>query len=115
MSRSGIYKMFTNPFYAGQIRQQDGTWTRGTHKPMVTLAEYDRVQKLLGRKGNPRSKQYDYCYKPLLTCGECQGSITAESKRKILKSTGQQRNTYFTTALTTKTKVVNRAQLKSGS
>lgn len=95
MSRSGIYKMFTNPFYAGQIRQQDGTWTVATHKAMVTLIEYDRVQRLLGRKGNPRAKHYDYCYKPLLTCGDCQGCITAETKRKIIKSTGEQKEYIF--------------------
>ncbi len=89
LGRSGIYKMFTNKFYAGLIRQQDGSWTKGAHKPMVTLEEYDRVQRLLGKKGNPREKQYDYCFKPLLVCGECSGSVTAESKRKRIKSTGE--------------------------
>lgn len=89
LSRSGIYKMFTNRFYCGQIKQQDGSWTIGSHKPMVTIAEYDRVQRLLGSKGNPRAKQYDFCYKPLLICGECQGSVTAETKDKRLKSTGE--------------------------
>ncbi len=89
LSRSGIYRMFTNKFYAGLIKQQDGTWTVGAHKPMVALAEYDRGQRLLGHKGNPRAKQYDFCYKPLLICGECQGSITAEIKSKRLKSTGE--------------------------
>ena len=88
LSRSGIYKMFSNKFYAGLIKQPDDTWTMGAHEPMVTLEEYDRVQRILGRKGNPRAKQYDFCYKPLLKCGECQGTITAEIKRKRLKSTG---------------------------
>ena len=88
MSRSGIYKMFTNKFYAGLIKLQDGTWTQGSHKAMVTLTEYDRVQRLLGNKGNPRAKQYNFCYKPLLICGECQGTVTAETKDKRIKSTG---------------------------
>ena len=96
MSRSGIYLMFNGKFYAGLVKQQDGTWTKGTHKVMVTLEEFDRVQRLLGRKGNPRAKQYDYCFKPLLTCGECQGSVTAETKRKIIKETGESKEyTYY--------------------
>ncbi len=95
MSRSGIYRMFTNEFYAGLIKQQDGSWDMGAHKPMVTTVEYDRVQRLLGRKGNPRAKVYDYCYKPLLVCGECHGSVTAESKRKKLKCTGEVREYIF--------------------
>jgi site-specific DNA recombinase len=88
-SRSGIYKMFANKFYAGLIKQQDGTWTKGTHTPMVTLEEYDRVQRLLGKKGNPRAKEHDFCFKPLLTCGECAGVVTAELKKKTIKSTGE--------------------------
>lgn len=89
LSRSCIYKMFSNRFYAGEIQQQDGTWTMGSHTPMVTLAEYDRVQRLLGNKGNPRAKKYDFCYKPLLVCGQCGGPITAETKDKRIKSTGE--------------------------
>lgn len=88
-SRSGIYKMFTNPFYSGLIKQQDGEWTKGAHKPMVTLEEFDRVQRLLGKKGNPRAKQYDFCFKPLLTCGECEGTVTAQTKHKTIKSKGE--------------------------
>ncbi len=95
LSRSGIYQMFTNKFYAGLIKQQDGAWTSGAHRPMVTLAEYDRVQRLLGRQGNPRAKQYDFCYKPLLICGECKGSITAEMKSKQIKSTGERKEYTF--------------------
>ena len=95
MSRSGIYLMFNGKFYAGLIKQQDEIWTKGAHEPMVTLEEFDRVQRLLGKKGNPRAKQYDYCFKPLLACGECQGSITAESKRKILKNTGETKEYIF--------------------
>lgn len=86
LSRSGIYGMFKNKFYAGLIKQQDGTWVMGTHEAMVTLDEFDRTQRLLGKKGNPRAKTYDYCYKPLLICGECQGTVTAESKNKFIKS-----------------------------
>ena len=95
MSRCSIYQIFTNKFYAGLIKQQDGTWTTGAHKPMVTLAEFDRVQRLLGRKGNPRAKQHDFCYKPLLICGECNGTITAEIKNKQIKSTGEMREYSF--------------------
>ena len=89
LSRSGIYRMFSNEFYAGLIKQQDGTWTKGTHTPMVTLEEYDRVQRMLGKKGNPRAKKYDFCFKPLLTCGECAGNVTAQHKKKTIKSTGE--------------------------
>jgi DNA invertase Pin-like site-specific DNA recombinase len=50
LSQSGIYKLLTNPFYAGMFAY-DGQLYQGRHEPMVTLEEYDRVQLLLGRKG----------------------------------------------------------------
>jgi len=54
--RAVIYRMFTQPFYYGQFEypQGSGQFYQGKHEPMITPAEYDRVQMLLGRKGNPR-------------------------------------------------------------
>ena len=46
ISYSGVYDLFTNPFYSGLIRHKDGLY-KGAHEPMVTMAEYDRVQSLL--------------------------------------------------------------------
>src|SRR5262249_17312073 len=53
LSRSGIYRIFTSPFYAGSFEYPVGSdhWFQGNHQPMVSGAEYDRVQTLLGSKG----------------------------------------------------------------
>jgi len=45
LSRSGIYKIFTNLFYIGII-ENNGVQYEGKHKRMITLEEYDRVQIL---------------------------------------------------------------------
>ncbi len=50
LSRSRIYKMFTDPFYCGLIRYK-GRLYPGKHEPMVTADEFDRVQLLLDKKG----------------------------------------------------------------
>src|SRR5487761_2251435 len=54
--RSSIYKIFTKPFYYGwfEFPKGSGQWYEGKHEPMITESEYDRVQTLLGRNGNPR-------------------------------------------------------------
>lgn len=90
LSRSALYGIFTNPFYAGQIRYL-GQLHQGSHKPMVTLAEYDRVQQILGRKGKPRPKKHEMTYRGPIVCGECGCTITAEVKQKYIKSTGETR------------------------
>ena len=53
LSKSGIYRIFTNLFYAG-IAKNKGVQYEGKHERMITLEEYDRVQILLFRK-NKRS------------------------------------------------------------
>ena len=93
MSRSTIYRIFTNPFYAG-ILPYKGLHLPGKHPAMVTLDEFDRVQILLGRKGKPRPNRYQYAYTGVMTCGECGGFVSATCKEKILRSTGT-RKTYI--------------------
>jgi len=79
LSLSGVYKVFTNPFYAGVIEWEGKTFP-GKHKPMVTLDEFDRVQVLLGRPGRPRPKRHEFAYTGMIRCGECGFSVTAEER-----------------------------------
>ena len=60
LSRSALYQIFTKPFYYGVFEYPVGSGKlyQGRHEPMVTEAEYERVQKLLGRTGNPRPKTH---------------------------------------------------------
>ena len=90
LSRSVIYKIFTSVFYTGNFEYK-GTVYKGNHKPMITLDEYDGVQKLLGRKGKPRPKTHAFAFTGVIRCGDpqCGCLITAEEKTKFIKSTGQ--------------------------
>lgn len=85
LSHSGIYRMFTNPFYCG-IFYRNGTLYKGSYKPMLTVEEFDRIQIILGRKGKPRPKSHRFAFTGLITCGECGSAITACMKQKTLKS-----------------------------
>jgi DNA invertase Pin-like site-specific DNA recombinase len=79
LSVSGIYRIFSNPFYAGQI-MYEGYIYPGKHEPLVTLAEFERAQTLLGRTNRSRAKAHAFAYTGLIHCGACGGSITAEDK-----------------------------------
>jgi hypothetical protein len=78
-TQSAIYKILKNPFYAGVIEWEGKTYP-GKHEPMVTLAEFDRVQELLGSPGRPRRKTHEFPYTGLIRCGECDFAVTAEHK-----------------------------------
>jgi site-specific DNA recombinase len=89
LSRSTIYQIFTKPFYYGwyEFPTGSGKWYHGSHKPMITRDEYDRVQTLLGRRGNPRpSTHFNFAFAGLIRCGECGLTITAEDKHQLICS-----------------------------
>ena len=88
LSRNIIYWILRNPFYAGRFEypRKSGNWHEGTYEPMITLEEYDRVQAMLGKKGNPRPKSHIFEFTGMMHCGECDGSITAELKTKRPKN-----------------------------
>ena len=85
-SRSTIYRIFTSPFYCGlfEFPEGSGKWYQGKHEPMITPEEYDRVQILLGRKGNPRPKRHNFAFRGLIRCGECGAMVTADEKNQII-------------------------------
>jgi site-specific DNA recombinase len=88
MSRSAIYKLFTNPFYYGYFEYPEGSgiWVKGAHTPMITKEEYERVQTILGKRGKPAPKQHLFAFTGMMKCGSCQSSITAETKTKHQKN-----------------------------
>lgn len=75
---SAVYYVFTNPFYAGVIEWEGKTFP-GKHPPMVTLDEFETVQRLLGRPGRPRATR-QFAYTGMIRCGECGFSVTAEDR-----------------------------------
>lgn len=63
---------------------------------MITLEEYGRVQKILGRKGKPRPKTHRFAFTGSIRCAECGCLFTAIEKEKIIKKTGEFKSfTYY--------------------
>jgi site-specific DNA recombinase len=90
LARSSIYRIFTRPFYYGQFEfpAGSGRWYRGIHEPMITEDEYDRVQMILGRKGNPRPRAHSvFPFTGIIRCGECGAMVTAEEKHQLICGT----------------------------
>lgn len=81
LAKSTLYRLFSNVFYAGCF-VHDGTLYKGAHEPMVTMDEFDRVQRLIGR-GNPlRPRGRRLPFTGLIRCAGCDGMVTAETRVK---------------------------------
>lgn len=90
LSLHGFYNILNNSFYYGEF-----TWSvrngekdaeiityQGTHEPLISRAEFDEVQRLLGKKGKPRNITHVHTYTGLMRCGACGARITCEKKIK---------------------------------
>lgn len=88
LSRSALYKMFTNPFYYGYFEypEKSGNWVKGSHDWMITVEEYQRVQSILHKRGKPAPKQHLFAFTGLMKCTTCGCSVTAETKTKRQKN-----------------------------
>lgn len=76
---SAVYRILTSPFYA-EILIWNGRTYPAAHEPVVSLAEFERVQALLRRGERPRSKFRSFAFTGMIRCGECGFLITAEDK-----------------------------------
>jgi len=93
VSVSGIYRVFHNIFYTGHF-YHNGELLKWNHKAMISLDEFDRVQEILWKKWLPRPKTREFPFTGMIKCWECGCSITAEIKKKHIKTTGETR--YYT-------------------
>lgn len=84
MSMSNLYKILHNEFYCGWIYTADGQRVHGKHEAMITDAQYDKVQEILGAKGKPRPKDLSLPYRGLMKCGQCGCAICLQEKHQII-------------------------------
>lgn len=92
LSISGVYAMFQKPFYMGVIKYGNVNNVEGTHTPMVTPEEFQRVQSIIRRKDAPRpseetAKDDPFPYRGLVRCGEC-GCLITYLKRVVKRKNG---------------------------
>ncbi|NBX98506.1 hypothetical protein EBQ81_06655 [bacterium] len=87
---SSLCAMFKNRFYTGKLPFK-GDLLPGKHEAMITEEEFERVQEIIDplHTTRPKDKTYNFQLRNLFRCGECGFAITAEQKRKTIKSTGE--------------------------
>lgn len=84
---STVYTVLSNSFYTGYF-EWNGERYKGNYEPMITQAEYEQAQKILGRSGKYRVEKHAFPFTGCIRCAECGSMITAEMKQKHLKKTG---------------------------
>ena len=83
MSKSGWYKLLSDPYLYGLMIRKEGE-VMGNDPKMLTIDEYRRMQIIIGRNGRPHVTKHEFAFKEVLRCGECNGSITCEERWQII-------------------------------
>ncbi|GEM_PF-689630 len=95
MTNGTAYRMFRNRFYTGEL-PYGGEWLPGKHQPMVSKADFGRVQAGLSRAPKSKDVELKHPYAGVFTCPNCGCAVTAETKVKRFKTTGTERRyTYY--------------------
>ena len=72
LGKNTLYKLLTNPYYAGVIRYK-GALYPGAHEPLIDPALFDQVQSLLRARTAKMTRHVQHAHhlKGLLHCGTC--------------------------------------------
>lgn len=82
LSLSGISTLLNNPFYMGMIRiEKTRELFPGSHRPLVSKALFDRVQRILRGKTNDRLSRHGFCFRRMVRCKSCSYSLIGELQK----------------------------------
>ncbi len=81
-----VFRLFANPFYMGLIRLRSGESYKGSHEPMLTPAEFEDAQVILGLPGRSPVTRHAFAYAGLLRCSLCGKTLVPEEH---IKSSGR--------------------------
>lgn len=93
MPLSKVYVALQNPFYYGEFQYSD-KWYKGTHKPLISKALFEKVQIQLQVAPKQWNKQL-FPFKKICKCGSCGGSVTAEIKYRRTKANQVNTHIYY--------------------
>jgi site-specific DNA recombinase len=78
---ASLHRVLTNPYYKG-IVTLNGAQHPGTHKPLVSMTTWDRVQQLLtSRRQGERSRIHAHYLKTTIRCFNCQRRLLVHKVR----------------------------------
>ena len=75
------YDIFSSPFYAG-FTKHNGLVRKGSHQPMVTIAEFNRIQEITQTSQRTHARNMDFAFTGIIRCGNCGKYVTAEKHTK---------------------------------
>lgn len=93
VSKQSMFKILRNPFYCGQF-VYNGILYAGSHKPIITETQFDRLQDLFANPSKPHVK-VPIALNGVFKCPSCASMYTYERKTKHYKNGTNQTFSYY--------------------
>lgn len=97
LTLSNIYVILNNHFYYGTFEypKKSGRWFQGKHVPLISKDLFDGAQKQLHLQVRVHSKNKEFTFTRMFTCGQCGSGVTAQEKYKTLKDGTLNKYVYY--------------------
>lgn len=97
LTLSNVYCILNNHFYHGSFEypKNSGRWFQGKHTPLISRELFDDVQKHLHLQIKAHSRNKEFAFTRLLSCGACDSGVTAQEKFKSLKDGSVAKYIYY--------------------
>lgn len=82
ISKTRAYEFFRDIFYTGLFKDKSGEIQEGIHKPLLTMSDFKRIQKIIGKRTNIKDWTNPLPLQGLFKCGFCGYTITGEKHAK---------------------------------
>ncbi|GAB5445474.1 recombinase family protein [Gymnodinialimonas sp.] len=78
--RRNVEQILRNPYYCGQLKCSRGVFD-GAHKPLITVATFQKVQKIKASKSTKKATKHSYLFRNLINCSACGRILTGERQK----------------------------------
>lgn len=79
LTKTGIEKMLSNPFYCGLIHiRRTGQTFKGAHESIISVAQFQRVQDIKSGKTTKKVTRHNHLFRGLFRCEHCSRSLIGE-------------------------------------
>ncbi len=80
LAKETVRGLLHNIFYTGKF-EYIGEVHQGSHEPLMTEFEYERLQAILNRRSRPKRQKHEYTYSMRVHCPECSELMSGEFQK----------------------------------
>lgn len=85
LTKSGVMRILSNPFYTGTIHiQKRNESYQGIHQPLISQSLFETVRSVRQNRSVKKITKHRFTYRGLFKCGQCKSAMVGERKKTLI-------------------------------